>query len=248
MTADPLWSGRGPFRVLTGPDDLDAAGHAALGPALLRTAPREGTNWLRCYSPPETAAFTGLDRLAPGFAGAREAALRHGFHPVQRGSGGRMAAYHRNCLCLDVVLADAGAAALDPWIGLAALATELVELLRGVGIDARAGEVPGEYCPGRFSVNVDGRVKLAGTAARRVRGATLISAVLMVGDVEPIRAVTTEVYAALPFAFRPDTVGAAADHLPGLTVDVLVRELLARAASQAELIEGAVPTQPLSVS
>ena len=148
-----------------------------------------------------------------------------------------MAAYHRNCLCLDVVLADAGVQVLDPWTGLAALAAELVAVLRGVGIDASEGEVPGEYCPGRFSVNVAGRVKLAGTAARRVLGATLLSALLVVDDAEPLRAVTTEIYAALPFPFRPATVGAAADQLPGLTVDDLTRELLHRAASQVELIE-----------
>ena len=246
---DLLWRGRAPFRVLHGPADLDAAGHAALGPALLRTASRQGTNWLRCYSPPETAAFTGLDRMAPGFGRAWAAALGHGFQPVRRASGGRMAAYHRQCLCLDVVLADGGAPALDPWTGLAALAAELVSVLRAVGIDARAGEVPGEYCPGRFSVNVAGRVKLAGTAARRVPGATLLSAVLVVDDPEPLRCVTTDIYAALPFPFRPETVGGAADHLPGLTVDALVQQLLYSAAGQVELIEGvAVPTHPVSPS
>jgi lipoate-protein ligase A len=199
---------------------------------------------LRLYRPPPTAAFTGLDRLAPGYLRARELAAGHGFSPVRRRSGGRIAAYHRDCLCLDVVLADAGSPAptLDPWTGLAALAAALIAVLQGFGIGARAGEVPGEYCPGRFSVNVDGRVKLAGTAARRVPGATLLSAVLVVDDVEPLRAVTTDVYAALSLPFRPGTTGGAADYVPGLTVDLVSRELLTMAASRVELVEDADET------
>ena len=36
-------------------------------------------------------------------------------------------------------------------------------------VDARVGEVPGEYCPGSHSVNARGRVKVVGTAQRMVR-------------------------------------------------------------------------------
>ncbi len=236
------WEGWGPFELVHGPDDLDAESHAALGPAMLRAASGKATNMLRCYQPPPTAAFTGLDRLAPGYRRACDIALDQGFEPVRRGVGGRMAAYHQKSLCLDVVVADAAspAPALDPWKGLAALAAVLVALLRRVGVDARVGEVPGEYCPGRFSVNVDGRFKVAGTAARRISGATLLSAVLLVDDVEPVRAVTTEVYAALPFPMRPETVAGAADYVPGLTVHTLTQEFLTLAASRIELVEGVI--------
>lgn len=222
-----------------------------MGLALLRAAAAERTDWLRCYRPPPTAGFTGLDRLAPGYRRASEVAVSHGFEPVRRGPGGRMAAYHRESLCIDVVLADSGSCALtlDPWAGLAALALRLVELLRRCGIDARAGQVDGEYCPGRFSVNVDGRVKLAGTAARRVHGATLLSSVLVVDDVEPIRTVTTNVYGAMPFPFKPATVGGAVEYAPGLTVDTLTQEFLAMAANRVELIEDvAAPSGPVTTT
>lgn len=233
-----LWGGRSAGRLINGPADLDAAAHSALGPALLRVAAATGGNVLRCYRPPHTAAFTGLDRLAAGHDRAWEVAASHGFAPVRRGPGGRMAAYHRESLCLDLVLEDASSGSVpDPWAGLGALAEVLVELLRRCGVDARAGEIDGEYCPGRFSVNVDSRVKLAGTAARRVRGATLLSAVVLVDDVEPIRAVTTDVYAALNFPFAPSTVGGAAQFAPGLTADMLSRELVAMIGSRVQLTE-----------
>ncbi len=58
----------------------------------------------------------------------------------------------------------------------------LAGALRGLGVDARVGEVPGEYCPGAYSVNARGRVKLIGTAQRLVRGAALLGASVVVGD------------------------------------------------------------------
>ena len=39
-----------------------------------------------------------------------------------------------------------------------------------LGVDARVGEVPGEYCPGAFSVNARGRIKLAGVGQRLISG------------------------------------------------------------------------------
>lgn len=241
-----LWAGRASCRLINGPDGLSAAGHAEMGPALLRAAAATGWDVIRWYRPPRTAAFTGLDRLAAGHAEAWEVAADHGFQPVRRGPGGRMAAYHRDSLCIDLVLADAPSGpGPDPWIALAALAGALVELLHRCGVDARIGQVDGEYCPGQFSVNVGGRVKLAGTAARRIRGATLLSAVLLVDDVEPIRAVTTAVYAALQFPFTPSTVGGAAQYAPGLTAEVLAQELLAMVASRVELVEQVASAVPV---
>ena len=59
------------------------------------------------------------------------------------------------------------------------------------------GEVPGEYCPGAFSVNARGQVKLAGTAQRLIHGAALLGANVVVGDGAGVRAVVRDVYAAL---------------------------------------------------
>src|ERR1700755_32297 len=54
------------------------------------------------------------------------------------------------------------------------------QALRSLGVDARVGEVPGEYCPGRFSVNAGGETKLIGAAQRIIRGAWLFSSVVVV--------------------------------------------------------------------
>ena len=88
----------------------------------------------------------------------------------------------------------------------------LVDALRAVGADARLGPVPGEYCPGEFSVNDGHGHKLVGTAQRLVRGGWLFGTVIMVTDAEPVRSVLV---ACLPGArpgLDPGTVGLGAGH------------------------------------
>ena len=53
---------------------------------------------LRVLRPRPTAAFSRRDSLAPGFPDAAAAAAEHGFAPVIRPAGGRLAAYHRDAL------------------------------------------------------------------------------------------------------------------------------------------------------
>jgi octanoyl-[GcvH]:protein N-octanoyltransferase len=55
------------------------------------------------------------------------------------------------------------------------------QALRGLGIDARVGKAPGQYCPGAFTVNAGGHKKLIGAVQRAVRGGWLLSTVVL-GD------------------------------------------------------------------
>jgi len=196
---------------------------AALGPALLQqVASAGGPEFLRLYRPRPTLAFSGRDGASPGIGAAATAARTAGFTPVRRGPGGRAAAYHRGSLCLDHIgPIAAGAHGVDPQQirpRFAAFGELLAGALRSVGVDAHVGPVPGEYCPGEFSIN-DGRGhKLVGTAQRLVRGGWLFGTVILVADAEPIRDVLIEVYRALELAWDPRTVGAVSDTEPGVTV------------------------------
>src|SRR3954454_22202496 len=98
--------------------------------------------------------------------------------------------------------------------------------LRTVGVDARVGEVPGEYCPGQWTVSARGQVKLVGTAQRLVRGASLLGAVVLVQGGARVRAVLEEVNPALGLEWDPATAAAAEDEVPGLTVDAVERAVL----------------------
>ena len=100
----------------------------------------------------------------------------------------------------------------------AVLGAQLAAGLRTLGVPAGVGPVPGEYCPGEFSVNAAGTTKIVGTAQRLTRHGYLFSAVVLVTDPEPVRTVLVDAYAALGFDWRPASVGCVADHAPDVTV------------------------------
>ena len=87
--------------------------------------------------------------------------------------------------------------------------------------------MPGEYCPGAYSVNARGRVKLVGTAQRLVRGAALLGASIVVRDGAGVRAVLRDVYAALGLEWDDATAGALDEEVPGVTLDAVEQAVLA---------------------
>jgi lipoate-protein ligase A len=193
-----------------------AAADLAVGPGLLRAVSRTpSSGWLRMYRPVPTVGFSRRDTMAANYSHAIAAARAHGFESAVRSPGGRAAAYHRSSLCFELALPDAGER--NPVQQISALGELVAGVLRGLGVDARVGEVPGEYCPGRFSVNAGGARKIVGTAGRRVRGAILLGGSIIVADADPIRAVLSDVYPALGLTMDPATVAAAAD--AGCSVD-----------------------------
>jgi octanoyl-[GcvH]:protein N-octanoyltransferase len=204
----------------------DPALDVAIGHALLERAARgEIGPTLRLYRPGPTCAFGRLDTLAPGFGAAVAAARAHGFEPVLRQPGGHAAVYDSGALCLDQVRPETEAIpALQARFQEAGAL--FASALRAVGVDARVGEVPGEYCPGQWTVSARGRVKLVGTAQRLVRGGSLLGAVVLVRGGARVRAVLEDVNAALGLDWDPATAGAAEDEVPGLTVDDVERAVL----------------------
>jgi lipoate-protein ligase A len=204
----------------------DPALDVAVGHALLERAARGAIGpTLRVYRPGATVAFGRLDTLRPGFGAAVGAARSHGFEPVLRQPGGHAAAYDAGALCVDHVRPEAEAIpALQARFEAAA--ELLAGALRAVGVDARVGEIPGEYCPGAWTVNARGRVKLVGTAQRLVRGGSLLGAVVLVRGGARVRAVLEAVNACLGLEWDPATAGAAEDDVPGLTVDAVERAVL----------------------
>jgi octanoyl-[GcvH]:protein N-octanoyltransferase len=180
---------------------------------------------VRLYRPAPTVAFGRLDALRPGFAAAVAAARAHGFTPVLRAPGGHAVAYHERSLAIDEVTGSD-----DPIAGMqdrfARSAARLAGALRAVGVDSRVGRVPDEFCPGDFTVNARGAVKLVGTAQRVVRRASLLAASVVVLDAGPVREVLRDVYRALELDWAPATAGAVADEVAGVTVDDAERAVL----------------------
>lgn len=190
----------------------------------------DGHGRLEWDRPKPSAAFSRRDVTAPGFVDAVRAMRSRGFTPFVRPVGGRMAAYHEGALVLDLLVRDS-----EPRAGTTArfrgVAEALVVGLRRLGVDAQVGGVPGEYCPGTWSVNAGGRHKLAGTGQRLAQGAVLVTAVIVVGDAEPLRDAMAEAYDLLGLELDPTTVGSVSDVVPGVTLDD-VEETLGHALAE----------------
>lgn len=174
-------------------------------------------------------AFGQRDANLPGFAAAADAARQHGFEPLVRKAGGRAAPYHQGCLVIDHLEPEKDAV-LQAKSRFSRFAELFAGVLTSVGVDAGIGEIPGEYCPGEFSVHGSGngvKIKLVGTAQRVVAGAWLFSSVIVVTDGEPLRAVLTDCYRELGLPWNPATAGAAEDLRPGLDLEDVKTALLA---------------------
>jgi octanoyl-[GcvH]:protein N-octanoyltransferase len=220
----------------------------ALSHALLERVARgelEGT--VRLYRPGPTLAFGRLDALIPGFGEAGAAARDDGFEPIVRLAGGHAAAYHERSLIYEEITPeqDATGGLHDRFRDGADL---LAGALAGLGVDARVGEIPGEYCAGAYTVSAAGRIKLVGTAQRVVRGGALVSAFVLVGDGERLRAVLFEVYRALGLAWDPATAGALDDAAPGVTVQVVEEAILAERNRDRELLPGTVDEATMALA
>lgn len=202
---------------------------------------------VRLYRPAPTLAFGRLDALRPGFAAAAAAARELGFEPVLRAPGGHAVAYHSGCLGIDEAIPER-----DPIAGLqerfASSGELLAEALRRLGVDARVGRVASEFCPGDFTVNARGRVKLVGTAQRVVRHASLLAASVAVTGADALREALTAVYAPLELDWNPATAGAIEDDVPGMTLDDVERAVVDAYGRRFELVEASVDAGTLALA
>jgi lipoate-protein ligase A len=117
----------------------------------------------------------------------------------------------------------------------------LAQALESLGVDARVGEVPGEYCSGPYSVNLRGEVKVVGTAQRVVREGWLFATVITVTGTAALRAALVDVYEALGIEMDPRTVAGVADDAPGVDVAAVQRAVVDAYQSVYELAPAELP-------
>jgi lipoate-protein ligase A len=220
-----------------------AISHALLG----RVAAGELGATVRLYRPGPTMAFGRLDALRPGYRRAGVLAREHALEPVLRLAGGHAAAYDEGSLIYEEITAqpDVTAGLHERFRDGAAL---LAGALDGLGVDARVGEIPGEYCAGAYTVSASGRLKLVGVAQRAVRGAALLTAFVLVSGGDRLRAALVDVYRALDLAWDPVTAGALEDVLPGASSAAVEQALLAARARDRELTAVAIDDRTLELA
>lgn len=196
---------------------IGIADRTAAASALLHEV-SQGVGWgeVRWKVPEASAAFSRRDACTPGFSEAVAAVEERGFEPFIRPVGGRLAAYHQGALVLDILVRCA-----DPRPGTTErfrlVSRALSRGLQRLGVPAGVGEVPHEYCPGRWSVHAEGRRKLIGTGQRVTRGAVLVTAVIVIADPGPLADVMSAAYGPLGLEVDPSTVGAVTQSVPSAT-------------------------------
>lgn len=217
-------------------DDGDQALELAVAHALVRRAGAgEVGEVLRIYRPSAPVAVFGRrDTRLPGFADAAAAATEAGFEPLVRATGGRAVAYTSNAIVVDQVAHEPAALGAHDR-RFEAFGAVFAQAFARLGVDARVGAVPGEYCPGAHSVNARGTVKLVGTAQRVIKNAWLFSSLVIVGDEGRLRPVLGRVYGDLGLPFDEASVGSLTGEVPALTLDAVEDALLDAFGADAAL-------------
>jgi len=226
--------------------DRPAYGTGVSEAVLHRVAAGELAPTFRLHRPARELAFSKQDRAGPGFGAAIEAARAAGFEPVVRLAGGRAAAFHEG------TLAFAWATAAErPVAGthdrFAQLAGIVTDALIALGVDARVGEVEGEYCPGAWSVNARGKTKLAGIGQRLITGGAHAGGVLVVDGSGLLRDALVPAYRALGLEWDPATVGAVTDEVPGVTLDTAEAAVVNELGRHFELVDAELDDDTLAL-
>lgn len=191
---------------------------------------------LRIHRPGAIVAFGPIDRLSPGYGRAVGAARSRGFGAIQRLAGGRAAAFHEQTIAFSWAIPDPQPRLhIDERFRLTS--SIIVGALRDLGVDARAGEVPGEYCPGEHSVNAKGATKLVGVGQRILLRAAHVGGVVVVGGNDRVRDVLIPVYEALGLEWDPATAGSVQDEVPAVGWEDVATAILRRFAESYELLE-----------
>lgn len=218
---------------LPGEPAIDTArSHAVLREVAAQRSPET----LRIHRPGRVVAFGRHDTVSPGYAEAVEVSRREGFTPIERLAGGRAAVFHEHTIAFAWAIPTA-----DPKPGVTERFERISAMMRdamaATGVEARIGEVRGEYCPGRYSVNAHGTHKLMGVGQRLVAGAAHVGGVIVVDDLPLTRSILEHVYAALDLPWDPDTTGTMA-MFAEVSWEKAAAAVIRRFAQEADLVSG----------
>lgn len=219
------------------PPELDTAVSRV---ALRRVGDGAMPETFRIHRPAAIVAFGPRDRVAPGFREAVAAAREGGFAALERLAGGRAAVFHEGTVAFSWAIPDPSARE-----GIRRRFDEVADVMatafRSLGVDARVGEVPREYCPGEHSVNARGRTKIMGVGQRVVAGAAHVGGVVVVSGADRIRDILVPVYDALELDWDPETVGSLEVEDPGITWEAAERAILDELAARFAVEETTLP-------
>ena len=223
---------------------LDVAVSRAI---LLRVADGDLPETMRITRPPAMVAFGRQDVASVNYLEAVKAARATGFEAIERLAGGRAAVFHEHTLAIAHARPDD-----DPQAHIYPRFEEssgwIERSLKRLGVDARVGEVPGEYCPGGYSVNARGVKKLAGIGQKLIKRGGHLGGVLVVENGARVRGVLVPVYQALGLEWNPSTAGSVADEIGNVTLDDAEDALIAELEELYDVHESPLDRDTLAIA
>lgn len=213
------------------PAELDTAISRA---TLLDVSEGHRTETLRIHRPNRIVAFGRQDVLSNEYPAAVAASRKAGFAPIERLAGGRAAVFHEQTIAFAWTIPSE-----DPKTSITfrfeEISTMIAGALRSLGVDAGVGEVPGEYCPGAYSVHARGAVKLMGVGQRLTKRAAHVGGVIVVDNGHLVTQAIDPVYEALGLAWNPATSGSVVSESRTASWDTTVAALLDQFSKSYEL-------------
>ena len=172
----------------------------------------------RLFKPNRTLAFAPRDIRDPNFEKAVGSAISHGFQPGKRLTGGRAAVFHEGTLGFAWTIPDANPR-FNVEIRFKSISNLVKKALSRLGFDARVGEVTGEYCSGKYSVNLNGNIKVMGVGQKLATRASHIGGVIVVKDSNLTRSILSDIYKDLQIDWNPETAGSLDDIKKSIKID-----------------------------
>lgn len=192
---------------LSGSGPMDTAVSRAI---LQRVTNGEIPETLQLGTPHNVVAFGKHDTLSDAFQDAATIAVEHGYDATVRIAGGRAVTFSPSIVRFAWTMPTA-----DPARSMHArfetLANAVVRTLATFGADATIGEVPNEYCAGRYSAHVLGNRKVMGVGQRLTRTAAQVGGMIVLSNPDEINEVLVPVYQALGVPMDPAATGSVAD-------------------------------------
>jgi lipoate-protein ligase A len=215
---------------------------------MLRVAAGELGPTVRIHRPGPEVAFGRQDVASPGYARAADAARAAGFAAVERLAGGRAAVFHEGTIAFTRVYPDPRPQRRT-YERFEEVASWVERALRSLGVDPKVGEVPGEYCPGAYSVSSRGERKLSGIGQRMVRGAAHVGGVIVASGEQRLRDVLVPVYDALDLDWDPATAGSVSGELGReVTPDELAVAMVSELERDNEVVEADIDPETVALA
>ena len=179
----------------------------------------------RIYTPKRTLALAPRDIRDPNYQKALKSAVAKNFVPVKRLTGGRAAVFHEGTIGFAWTIPDSNPR-FNVEMRFKSISYLVKKSLCDLGFDARIGEVKGEYCSGKFSVNLNGNIKVMGVGQKLATRASHIGGVIVVKNSKLTQSILIDVYKDLEIDWDPQTVGSLDDVKVGIGINDVRNSIL----------------------